>query len=102
MLALSSRSGGIEGRPTLAYIVSKVGESSAMARSTTGLIRRMGWSVGTSWSGVKVDSIVTCWSWSARMQRTSSRLVLAVVLMIRALGGAIPQGVFQHPATAAD
>src|SRR5574341_365861 len=39
---LSNRSGGIDGRPTLLYIASKVGESFCSAASATALIRRSG------------------------------------------------------------
>src|SRR3989337_2497492 len=53
-------SGGIEGPPTFAYIALNVGDSSCSARSTMGLISRMGWSFGTLWSGVIAVSMVTC------------------------------------------
>ena len=39
---------GIDGRPASAYMASKVGDSSAIARSTMGLICRIGWSFATS------------------------------------------------------
>src|SRR3990172_8180463 len=53
-------SGGIEGRPTFAYIALNVGDSFCSARSTIGLISRMGWSFGTLSSGVIAVSMVTC------------------------------------------
>jgi hypothetical protein len=43
-------------RPLTAYIPSNTGDSSARARSTITLIRRTGWSSGTSCSGVSVES----------------------------------------------
>ncbi len=57
---MSRCSGGIEGRPSAAYIRSKVDDICASARSTMGLIRRMGWLWGTRASGVTAVSISTC------------------------------------------
>ena len=61
-LALSKCSGGMEGRPLAAYIWAKVGASAASACSTIGLMRRIGCSAGTNWSGVRPISIVLWWS----------------------------------------
>ena len=44
----------------MAYIRAKVGDSAANACSTIGLMRRIGWSAGTSWSGVILHSITRC------------------------------------------
>ena len=52
--------GGMEGRPTWAYIWLKVGDSSARVWSTMGLTYRMGWSKGISWSGVTDLRIMAC------------------------------------------
>ncbi len=43
---LSSRSGGTEARPTLAYMRSNAGDRRARAASATALSRRRGWSFG--------------------------------------------------------
>ena len=49
------RSGVVAG---VGRIRAKVGESASRTRSTMGLIRRMGWFLGTSRSGVMIDSTV--------------------------------------------
>src|SRR5438477_11624712 len=46
--ALSNRSGGMDGRPPVRYIASKVGDSSARARSAKRLIVRSGWWAATA------------------------------------------------------
>ena len=56
----SRRSGGIEGRPVAAYIASNVGESSSSAWSANFLMRRAGWSFGTTLSGDMSTSIEDC------------------------------------------
>src|SRR3984893_9137937 len=58
--ALSSRSGGIEGRPTSLYICSNNGESSLSAVSASSLMRLIGWLAGTRFSGLTKVSIVAC------------------------------------------
>ena len=42
-LALSNRSGGIDGRPPVRYMASKVGDNSTRARSAKRLMTRNGW-----------------------------------------------------------
>jgi hypothetical protein len=49
--------GGIDLRPPGAYMVAKVGERAASARSTIGFIRRSGWSAGTKSFAVRPNSI---------------------------------------------
>src|SRR5579859_1307867 len=46
-LALSNRSGGIDGRPPVRYMASKVGDNSTSARSAQRLMTRNGWWGGT-------------------------------------------------------
>src|ERR1051326_3141061 len=58
--ALSSRSGGIDGRPPAPYISSKTGDSSARARSANCLITRGGWFGATRSSRSTTASIVVC------------------------------------------
>ncbi|HEY4887100.1 MAG TPA: hypothetical protein VIJ58_00795 [Candidatus Dormibacteraeota bacterium] len=55
---MSRCSGGTLCRPVRAYIASNSGASSVSSASTTGLIRRIGWSTGIRLSVVRVDSIV--------------------------------------------
>ena len=57
----------MEARPLAAYIRSKVGDSWARARSTMGLMRRMGWPWGTKASGVTTVNMVVCGNALPRM-----------------------------------
>jgi hypothetical protein len=68
--ALSNRSGGIDGRPTDAYIASNVGDSFPNTSSASFLIARIGWSVGTTVSGDISINIDPCCGFSPRMSRT--------------------------------
>jgi hypothetical protein len=59
-VAFSSRSGGIEGRPTELYICSNTGESVRSASSARVFTCLSGWSSGTLFSGVTRLSIDPC------------------------------------------
>src|SRR5271170_6072122 len=59
-MALSWRSGGIDGRPTDAYIASNVGDSFARASSASTLTRRIGCPAGTTDSGDIRHTIEDC------------------------------------------
>jgi len=50
--AFNSRSGGIDGRPTVLYIASNRGDSCASAASAKALMRRSGCPSGTRCSGL--------------------------------------------------
>jgi hypothetical protein len=87
---LSSRSGGIEGRPPSAYIASNVGESFASASSASFLIARSGCVGGPRDSGDISNSIDDCFL-------SSPRIVRRRVSSIRPMS--IPDGRFQQPAS---
>ena len=70
--ALSSRSGGMDGRPPAAYMRSKTGESSASAWSANRLIVRNGWSRGTRASRSTNASMLNCGLHRPRILCTSS------------------------------
>jgi hypothetical protein len=59
-VAFSSRSGGIEGRPTELYICSNTGDSVRSASSARVFTCLSGWSSGTLFSGVTRLSIDPC------------------------------------------
>ena len=71
--AFSKRSGGMDARPSLAYIASNVGDNSVNALSAKRLIVRSGWSCGIRVSKSMNASIVTCGSCSPRTSTTSAR-----------------------------
>jgi hypothetical protein len=66
-MPFSSRSGGIEGRPTLLYIASNVGESAAKAPSAKSFSLHRGWSDGTRSAGVLRLNIDVCFVTSPRI-----------------------------------
>jgi hypothetical protein len=68
-IALSKRSGGIDGRPTDEYIWSKTGDSSNNAAFASFLIPRSGCVAGTRDSGDISISIDDCLVFSPRMVR---------------------------------
>jgi hypothetical protein len=72
---LSSRSGGIDGRPTLLYIASNVFESPPRISSAIALMRRSGWSDGIRFSGDTTENIEACLSSAPRMLRTYPELI---------------------------
>lgn len=53
-------SGGIDGRPVAPYIASNTGERRSSPRSASSLIRRIGCSLGTRYSGPIGESIDAC------------------------------------------
>src|SRR3954452_24887669 len=71
--ALSSRSGGIDGRPIAEYISSNVRSSCRSASSASRLISRMGWVAGTRFPGGVTVSSPICESCSPRMVHRRSR-----------------------------
>jgi hypothetical protein len=64
---LSSRSGGIEGRPIAEYISSNTGDSSVSAASASFLIPRRGCVAGTRVSGDINISIDACFVFAPRI-----------------------------------
>src|SRR3990172_214795 len=87
-------SGGMEGRPTLAYMAVKVGESAVRARSTIGLMARIGWSAGTRASGVTAESMIACWAASPRIVHLQEYFLTCTLAFLLVH----PWGLFQHPA----
>jgi hypothetical protein len=66
-VAFKSRSGGIDGRPVDAYIVSNTDDSFARASSESALMRRIGCAAGTRDSGDISINIDDCFLFSPRM-----------------------------------
>src|SRR5205807_6546234 len=100
--AFNNRSGGIEGLPTSLYICSNSGESSLSATSASALISRIGWLVGTRFSGFTNVSIVLC-------GRSCPRIFLFLLSLNphpalnytharRSVDRSPRSGIFQHPA----
>ena len=69
--AFSSRSGGIEGRPTALYISSNTGESPSSAASASAFTARSGCFSGTRRSGERRLNIVACFVSAPRMRHLS-------------------------------
>src|SRR5215469_9765060 len=93
--ALSSLSGGIDGRPSALYIWSKIGDSSLSAASAKYLIRLSGCSLEIRSSKFTTINIVRCRRSSPRIRRF---LLLHYIHHLRRTKGKYVSSVFQHPA----
>src|SRR6516165_11919881 len=94
--ALSSRSGGIDGRPSALYIWSKIGDSPLSATSAKDLIRRSGCSLEIRSSKFTTINIVRCRRSSPRIRRL---LLLHYIHHLPPTKGKYVSLVFQHPAS---
>jgi hypothetical protein len=72
-LALSKRSGGIDGRPVLLYIPANVRDSDDNTRSAKTLMARNGWSLGTLCSGLTSENKAACFVSSPRIDDDAIR-----------------------------
>src|SRR5205085_4488588 len=97
-------SGGMDGRPPVRYIASKVGDSSARARSAKRLIVRSGWWGGTRSSRSTNANMLACGFRRPRILTAPLSMAASTV----AAGGDRPEepespevGVFHQPANEA-